>query len=122
MTLKQTLQALVAVVLEEADRNADFAQRLEDALGKASQIVPTKKSRSRASALVDPVATLDEHGEAELRRRLQSLSLGQLLDVVAEFGMDPARLVMKWKSTERVVEHIVDGAKRRSVKGDAFRA
>jgi len=32
------------------------------------------------------------------------------------------KLVMKWKNPERVIEHIIDNAKRRSVKGGAFRA
>lgn len=122
MTLKQTLRALGAVVLEEAERNPDFARRLEQALGQQASSPSPKKSRSRATALVDPVALLDERGEQELRTRLQGLSLEQLLDVVAEFGMDPARLVMKWKSAERVVDHIIESATRRSSKGDAFRA
>ena len=122
MSLKKTLLALTGVVLEEAERNPGFAAQLEQALGAGSAPVSPKRSRSRAQALVDPVAVLDDVGEAGLRGRLQPLTLEQLLDVVAEFGMDPAKLVMKWKSTDRIVDHIVDSSKRRSSKGDAFRA
>lgn len=122
MTLKQTLRSLGAVLIEEAERNPDFARRLQQALGGAQEAQPLKRSRTRTPAVVDPVAVLADHGEDALRARLQPLALDQLLDVVAEFGMDPSKLVMKWKNPERVSEHIIENAKRRSVKGDAFRA
>ena len=122
MTLKQTLRAIGNVVLEEAERNADFARRLERALGIGDVQQIVKRSRTRAAAVLDPIGTLSDHGEDALRDALRPLSLEQLLDIVAEFGMDSSKLVMKWKSSDRVSEHIVDNAKRRSVKGDAFRA
>ena len=131
MNLKQTLRALSAVVLEEADRNPVFAERLQRALNipEARPSIPAvtrptaeRRSRTRAAAILDPVGVLAEQGEDALRQALQPLPLDQLLDIVAEFAMDPSKLVMKWKSPERVIEHILDGAKRRSVKGDAFRA
>ena len=43
-------------------------------------------------------------------------------DIVAEFAMDPSKLVMKWKKPDRIIEHIIQSSKRRSVKDDAFRA
>lgn len=131
MNLKQTLRAISTVVLEEADRNPVFAERLQRALNiqearpsvtAPAQPTAEKRSRTRAAAVLDPVGVLADQGESSLRQALQPLPLDQLLDIVAEFAMDPSKLVMKWKSTERVVEHIVDSAKRRSVKGDAFRA
>lgn len=81
-----------------------------------------KKPRSRSAAVLDPHAVLAELGEQELRARLTGLTLDQLLDVVVEFVMDPSKLVMKWKRTDRVIDHIVDTAKHRAVKGDAFRS
>jgi hypothetical protein len=56
-----------------------------------------------------------------LRARLGSLDLEQLRDIVAYHGMDARRLVMKWKTPERVVTHIVETVEARSRKGDAFR-
>ncbi|WP_162527293.1 hypothetical protein [Sphingomonas solaris] len=52
------------------------------------------------------------------------MSLGheQLLDIVAEFGMDPGKLVMKWKDRDRVADRIVETAIARATKGDAFRS
>jgi hypothetical protein len=132
MNLKLTLRALGAVVLEEAERNPDFSERLLHALGgngappsikkKHGPTPAMRKSRTRAAAVVDPVAVFSDHGEEGLRRQLKPLTLDELLDIVADFAMDPSKLVMKWKSLERIIEHIIDNARRRSVKGDAFRA
>jgi hypothetical protein len=121
MTLKQILRAIVAVVIEEADHNSEFAQRLEGALGHSKSHLIVKKSNTRATAVMDPVAVLANQGEEALRNALLPLTLEQLLDIVAEFGMDSAKLVMKWKNSQRIIEHIISSAQRRSVKGDAFR-
>jgi hypothetical protein len=131
MNLKKALRAIGAIVMDEVDRNPDFAQRLRQALTtsisasttvKTDAATPLKKNnRSREPAVLDPTATLADHGDHALRLALQDLPIEQLLDIVAEFAMDPSKLVMKWKSSERIIEHIVDSAKRRSVKGDAFR-
>ena len=37
------------------------------------------------------------------------------------YGMDPGKLVMKWKDADRVRAHIVDTTMQRARKGDAFR-
>lgn len=127
MNLKSTLRALGAAVLEEVDRNPDFAKRILNALGGTQNAISdgrggANRKRTRAAAIVDPIAIIADQGEETLRQALQPLDLEKLLDVVAEFGMDPAKLVMKWKDPKRVIDHIVDSAKRRSAKGDAFRA
>jgi hypothetical protein len=63
-----------------------------------------------------------EKAREMLRNRLRQLSLDQLRDIIAEYGMDPDKLAMKWKSTERLVDRIVEVARGRSTKGDAFRS
>lgn len=80
-----------------------------------------RRGNRRAAALVHPLTEIAQ-GEANLRARLAALDLEQLRDVVAEYGMDPNRLVMKWKDRERVVDHILATAVSRARKGDAFRA
>jgi len=59
--------------------------------------------------------------ELALRSALEKLSLNQLRDIVAEYGMDPGRLVMKWMAPERVIDRIVEISSARAHKGDAFR-
>ena len=57
-----------------------------------------------------------------LPTELRALELEQLRDVVAYYGMDPRRLAMKWKSRERLIDHISQTVHARSHKGDAFRS
>ena len=133
MTLKRTLIALVNVVADEATRNPGFRARVEAALGiidpmshseVKSSIRPQpeekRKGGRRAAAVLDPVE-LAKHGEMDLRKKLDVLDLESLLDIVAQYGMDPGKLVMKWKDRERVVDRIVEVAVGRATKGDAFR-
>lgn len=133
MTLKRTLGALVNVILDEAARNPEFRDRIEAALGmakpaptapKVSAAKPQDEKRKggrRAPAVLDPI-DLARNGEVELRDKLAALDLEKLLDVVAQYGMDPGKLVMKWKDRERVIDRIVEVAQGRATKGDAFRA
>jgi hypothetical protein len=81
-----------------------------------------KRTGRRAPAKLDPLKVLAESGEDGLTIRLEGLDLEQLRDIVAQFGMDPRRLVMRWKDVERVQAHIVATTVQRSRKGDAFRA
>jgi hypothetical protein len=134
MNLKKTLGALVAVVLEEAGRNPDFKERIEAVLqppasrsetgpkprGGGAEQGEHRKGGRRASAVLDPIDLIRE-GELVLRARLADLDLERLLDVVAQFGMDPGKLVMKWKDRERVIDRIVEVASARATKGDSFR-
>jgi hypothetical protein len=81
-----------------------------------------KRTGRRAPAKLDPFKVLAESSEQDLMVRLADLGLEELRDIIAHFGMDPRRLVMKWKDADRVREHIVATTAQRSRKGDAFRA
>lgn len=122
MNVLDRLEALFKVLAEEVDRNPHFAERLAAALDCVEARGESERSKSgrRARAVLDPVAIYRE-GETILRERLLSLDLEQLRDIVAGYGMDPGKLVMKWKTRERVVDHIVETAAARARKGEAFR-
>lgn len=81
-----------------------------------------KRTGRRAPAKLDPFKVLADSGEHGLTTRLAALDLEELRDIVAQFGMDPRRLVMKWKDAQRIQAHIVATTVQRSRKGDAFRA
>jgi hypothetical protein len=127
MNIDRRLKELLNVILDEVRQNPTFAERVTAVLGDAvgsrrgktreraeksksfEGAAPTrepKRGNRRASALVDPVREI-EHGDHHLRDRLAALDLEQLRDVVAEYRMDPNKLVMKWKDRERVVDHIL---------------
>ena len=61
-------------------------------------------------------------GEEALRARLGELSVEQLKDIVADYGMGPGKLVTKWKTADRIIDRIVEISLARSQKGDAFRS
>lgn len=111
------LEAIFREILAEANRNADFAARLNKAL---TMEIPKRTSGRRAPGRLDPFDVLAS-GEDALRLRLAELSVEELKDVVAEHGMDHARLALRWRRPERLIELIVSETKARLAKGDAFR-
>jgi hypothetical protein len=124
MTLRKKLHDLLKVILEEADRNEQFREKLEAVLvagsPAATGILGKGKSARRKKAPLDPVEVARK-GEEGLRATLSTLDLEQLRDVVAQYGMDPSKLVMKWKDKARVIDRIVEVSLDRAMKGSAFR-
>ncbi|MEA3034053.1 MAG: hypothetical protein QOH86_2069 [Sphingomonadales bacterium] len=135
MNAKKTLNALFREILQEANANPSFRARLEAVLNPQSKAgvsksrrppreggtpQPKRPSNRRPPAVLDPVH-LARQGEDLLRAELAKLDLEQLRNVVAEYGMDPGKLVLKWRDEERVIERIVEVARGRAHKGSAFR-
>jgi len=122
---------IARAVADQADTNPDFREMLLRAIHQPEQTacqmripsdVPAvgRGKNRRAPAVLNPIEVVRE-GEAVLRSRLAVLTLDQLRDIVAEHGLDPGRLVMKWKTPERVIDWIIEKATVRSRHGDAFR-
>lgn len=128
MTVRKVLRALAQAIADEAERNEQFGNRVRHALAldssESARTVSVSKAvrrrGRRTPAVLDPVE-IARQGEEELRSRLERLNLEQLLDIVAQYGMDPGKLVMKWKTPDRVIDRIVEISLSRSTKGDAFR-
>ena len=149
MTPRRMLSSLFRVVLDEVEKNPDFGARLRNALGTSETTPPGERnkpkrgkqlveqhehtdaliggpqdakrpSNRRPPAILDPVQ-LAREGEQPLRAALNHLSLDQLHDIVADYGMDPGKVVMKWRTKKRIVERIVEISLTRAHKGDAFR-
>ncbi len=127
MRIRRKLLELARVVAEEAERDPKFAQKLGEILGLEQSQRDKQGTKSdhpknrRAAAAFDPVAVLRDRDDHELRLRLSELDLEQLRDIVAQYGMDHGKLVMKWKTHKRVVDRIVEISTNRAQKGDAFR-
>ena len=128
MTPKKVLKDALKVILDEVDNNPEFAKRLETALGASNAKGSAKRknleqgirrSNRRTPAAFDPIK-LARDGDNVLRARLAELDIEQLKDIVAEYGMDTAKLVMKWKSPERIIDRIVEISINRAKKGEAF--
>ena len=123
--LRKSLRDLSKAIVEEAERNPQFEQQLKDALnfdnnpGTKSGI-PKRRYR-REPAILDPI-DLVRNGEEVLRKKLASLHIEQLKDIVANYGMDPSKKVMKWKSSKNIINRSVEISTERAQKGDAFRS
>lgn len=123
---KKKLKALLNIVIEEAEKNEEFANKLSAILNSddsnaANSVASGKRPGNRRDkAVLDPIRLVEE-GEENLREKLNELTEKQLKDIIADYGMDPSKLAMKWKDKERIIGHIIDTATRRATKGDAFR-
>src|SRR5918911_187710 len=111
MKLERHLKAFFDEVLKEVKTNPAFAERISVALSDGSSITSKRKgNKRRAPAVLDPVKILEETGEDQLRSRLTELNIEQLKDIVSEYGMDQAKLVMKWTTAKRIIDHIISTA------------
>ena len=84
MNLKKTLNDLVRIIADEAERNADFARRVEEVLGlqpKPPRLKTSRPANRRAAALLDPVQLIRQ-GEQPLRLHLGELNIEQLKDIL----------------------------------------
>ncbi len=125
----KALAATCQNILTAASKDPVLAERAlrrlnaDPKLAALVQMPPgMKRTGRRAPAKLDPFKILADGGEQVLIEQLADLSLEELRDIVAQFGMDPRRLVTKWKDAQRVRDHIVATTIQRSRKGDAFRA
>jgi hypothetical protein len=64
---------------------------------------------------------LHTKGNEYLFKELNKLSVEELKDIVAEYGMDIGKLVMKRKSKDKIINHIADISEKRNKKGDSFK-
>lgn len=124
--LRKNLRDLIDVVIEQAEKDEEFAKKLSDVFSGSVKKNDKKESDSkrganrRDAAVLDPIKLMEE-GDNLLREKLEALTEKQLKDIIADFGMDPSKLAMKWKDKERLIRHIMDTSERRATKGDAFR-
>ncbi|MBW8282261.1 MAG: hypothetical protein K0M55_01555 [Rhizobium sp.] len=135
MNMKKVLTALFREVAREAENNPVFRKRLEaimlpeeksktkskpPASENAPDARPKRPSNRRTPALLDPVH-LAKQGDGVLRAELSKLDIEQLRDVVAEYGMDTGKTVLKWRDPNRIIDRIAEVAVSRAQKGSAFR-
>jgi len=126
MKAEDKLKKLFSLLMAAAKKDSSLATEIDRLFGVAadtpdSSIHHSKLRNRRKPAAFDPFE-IYEQGEAALRLRLGDLDIEELKDMVAAHGMDPGKLVLKWKTKERILEHILSTVQTRSRKGDAFRS
>ncbi len=122
MKVEQRLQRLFSVLLDAVKTDPALAERVEVALGVVEKqpSPPSERKHRRTPAPLDPYAEY-ALGEEGLLSKLHGLDIEALKDIVAQFGMDRSKLVMKWKTPDRIIDHIVATVRARAQQGDAFR-
>jgi hypothetical protein len=130
MDLRKKLQSLARVIADEVARNPSFRDQLLQLFMSAapktrhtnatSAGIQKRAKNRRAPAALDPIEVVAS-GVEVLRSRLAPLNIEQLQDIVAEYGMDPGKVVAKWRTPDRIIDRIVEIASVRAQKGDAFR-
>lgn len=133
MTALDRLARAFDAILDEARNRPQFRERLVQALipdtvpnaspprGQTATR-PTSRGRHRRDLpVVDPLELFQEGREDRLREALADLNIEQLKDIVAEYGLDPSKLAMKWKKRERIEDLIVTTIAERLAKGSVFR-
>lgn len=132
MKTEDKLRRVFALILEAVRKDENLIGEIDRILaipnGRSGSVAASQSKAQvkvprnrRKPAAFDPFTSFEE-GEPALRSRLANLDLEELKDIVAEFGMDQAKLVSKWKDRERVIGHIIETVRTRSKKGDAFRS
>jgi hypothetical protein len=111
---------LSSCIADEISNNEEFSKKIGALFeGDSSSTVKPKKSNRRTPSKIDPFVLYDQ-GSATLKTSLETLNIEELKDVIAANGMDTARLAMKWKDRDRIINHIIEMTQRRSSRGDAF--
>jgi hypothetical protein len=125
MKTEDRLRKVFSLLLAAAKKDDKLAAEIDALLGfqrnSSGASVRSGSRNRRKPAPFDPFVVY-EQGEASLRICLAELDLEALKDIVAEHGMDPGKLVLKWKTKDRILEHILSTVQARSKKGDAFRS
>lgn len=122
--IKKKIKALFDVIINEAEKNEDFAMSLVNIFDKEftgdtlSGVLRVNNKRDKA--VIDPIK-LAEGGKLSMDI-LETLSEKELKDIIADYGMDNAKLAMKWKDKERLKTLICETSYRRANKGSAFRS
>jgi hypothetical protein len=113
-------------MVEEAERNPEFATRLAALLPEAP---PPKAPRAKAAAkpaakakaeALDVYAEWHKRGETEFRLWLRGQPVKTLQGVIKTQDLDGTGRTTKWKEAEKLADFISDALSARTLRGSAF--
>jgi|TARA_R110002096_G_scaffold49157_1_gene130138 hypothetical protein len=117
------LRRLVDLVADEAKKNPEFAERLEEIL----EPVPTSKSQSRKRSKPNGDVELpDVHSEwrfrdsVDFRLWLREQSVDVLRALIKHHDLDATRRTARWKDAEKLSGFIADQLQARLSRGASF--
>jgi hypothetical protein len=119
--LTSFLRDLLALVDDEANRNPEFAAKLEAIMTElpARSLRPPRPAKT-AVTVPDVFAALQEKGEVEFGFWVRTLDIPTLRAVIRVNGYDPAKAAQRWTDPDKFVRLIVDQTLARMKRGSAF--
>ena len=119
--LTPVLRDLLALLDEEANRNPDFAAKLNAIMAE----LPARPARSSrppktVTTLPDVFAALQEKGEDEFRFWVRTFDIPTLKAIIRSNGFDPAKSSQRWTNPDKFVGLVVEQAVARMKRGSAF--
>lgn len=99
--MEEKLKSLFDLILEEAENNQDFKNKLDKVLDKSN---PKKKC---IKPRINPFEMI-KAGEGELREALDDFSISELKDIIRFYGMDELNETSRWRKKERLINYILD--------------
>lgn len=117
------LRKLADLIVEEAELNEAFAQRLRAALSELSPPAtprPQKAPDTQKANLPDVHAEMASRGESEFRLWLLGQSREVLKAVIRSEDIDPTRRTAKWKEVDKLADYIAESLKSRQQRGASF--
>jgi hypothetical protein len=117
------LNELVKLLSEEAERNSDFANRLDAVLGPLEtpkRTTPKQPTKLAQVELPDIHSEFAARGESEFRLWLRELPVVILHALVRRHDLDATRRSSKWKDPEKLSGYITDQLRSRFSRGSAF--
>lgn len=121
--LIKLLSGLVKIITEEANRNPDFAEKMETLLLKLpdNERKTTKKlTEPPPENLPDIHVEWNSRNEIDFRLWLREQPIPVLRAIIRIHDFDSTRRTIKWKEAEKLSEFIADGLRDRLSRGVAF--
>jgi len=119
MSIK-TLRAIASVIWEEVERNADFAARLENALGSFATDFDRRRKIQLAAKSLSLSLGSEPDAAGNFRKKVTKLTTDALREVIALNNLDPSGSVPGNASKARLIDIVVEGATKRSKRKNAF--
>ncbi len=122
--LTKALKELITLLEEEASRNPEFAQRLDDITSELPaqfKKVRNKSPRLRLALDVpDVFASLEERGEEEFRFWLRTLDIPTLKAIIKVYGLDAAKASTRWIDKDKFMTLVAEQTIAQRKRGSAF--
>ena len=122
-SLSRLLRGLSQLLADEADRNPEFATRLDELLESVVQKPHVKVSRRKGVArhhLPDVYQERVSRGEDEFQFWLRDQPVPVLRAVIREHDLDSARRTAKWTDAEKLGAYIAERLQERLERGANF--